>query len=49
VATGLLLLGGRQRLRSIRHTPAKSAPLIVEMRRRLFAALGSGADHAPRH
>ncbi len=48
VATGLLLLGARQRLRTMRHPHAKSAPFIDEMRRRLFGTLGPSADHAPR-
>jgi cell division protein FtsA len=48
VATGLLRLGARQRLRAVRRRPpVKSAPFIIELRR-LFAALAPGAAHAPR-
>lgn len=47
-ATGLLLLGARQRLRGMRHAPTKTTPFIDEMRRRLFGAHGPSAHHAPR-
>lgn len=47
-ATGLLLLGARQRLRVMRHTPTKGTPFIGEMRRRLFGTHGPSAHQAPR-
>ncbi|HZC06381.1 MAG TPA: cell division protein FtsA [Ktedonobacterales bacterium] len=46
VATGLLLLGARQRRRTMKRPVVKSAPLIGELRR-IFTGRGPGADHAP--
>lgn len=48
VATGLLLLGARQRVREMRRPVTRSAPFIGRVRRRLFASRGHRDDHGPR-
>ncbi len=46
VATGLLLLGARQRRRVMKRPVVKSAPLFGELKR-FFTGFGPGADHGP--
>lgn len=46
VATGLLLLGARQRRRSMKRPAVKSAPLFGEIKR-IFTGFGPGADRGP--